>query len=391
MGRYRDLIRKRYDITPSDEKRDEAFSEYLDTRKKIEEEFCRLTDLDKTDIKFLLFASILQTARWIILGGTLGEKIEQDARVSHDDPETKRKIKDKQNEYKDKYFDKHDTVKKSEKKYRSCMEIVMTTKVPYDATRNAAAFGLNMEGKYHRVHTLGHDPILGYIFGTFNILTDTMTIPNFRSFNVDMNGLKIESETTIFNVLRNGIESIKEDVLRLPAAIFAQSLHLKSDEYTKTGLPIPILSTFNEDIASKIYKEGYDKLCFSRDLKTIGKQYVFSILIDMIIALIHGLYYDEKKHIYRSLYEIKTRKILLYSSIIASCGNLLFTLFTKNFKYLDIGGFISTAEKIIANESYMVEIEKEFIEKKLYEKYSSEIKELDKKIEANLNALGLSI
>ena len=38
-----------------------------------------------------------------------------------------------------------------------------------------------MGGRYHRMYTLGHDPILGWIFGTANILTDCITFNNFHT------------------------------------------------------------------------------------------------------------------------------------------------------------------------------------------------------------------
>lgn len=43
-------------------------------------------------------------------------------------------------------------------------------------------------------------------------------------------------------------DEVKADPLNLPAALFAQAQHLKSDEFTKLGLPVPILSSINEDL-----------------------------------------------------------------------------------------------------------------------------------------------
>lgn len=47
---------------------------------------------------------------------------------------------------------------------------------PYDITVGAPDLGINMGGAYHRLYTLGHDPVLGWIFGTANILADTITL-----------------------------------------------------------------------------------------------------------------------------------------------------------------------------------------------------------------------
>jgi hypothetical protein len=53
--------------------------------------------------------------------------------------------------------------------------------VPYDITKGSKDLGINMGGKYHRMYTLGHDPILGWVFGTANILTDCITFNNFHT------------------------------------------------------------------------------------------------------------------------------------------------------------------------------------------------------------------
>ena len=113
-------------------------------------------------------------------------------------------------------------------------------------------------------------------------------------------------------------DSVKEDKLRLPAAVFTQFVHLESDAFTKQGLPVPILEAFSEELAGKLYRSQYDSLCLLRDIKIVGVQAVVSVVINMLITLIHGLFYDPAKHGDRELFEVRTRKILLYSNAMAS-------------------------------------------------------------------------
>ena len=35
-------------------------------------------------------------------------------------------------------------------------------------------------------------------------------------------------------------------------------------------LPVPVLSSFNEKFASKLYSENYEALCFARDIRIVG-------------------------------------------------------------------------------------------------------------------------
>lgn len=220
----------------------------------VEKEFSDKTGiLNKKDMSFLVLATALQVVRWI-LTDEIGNKIDSDNRTT--DKEGDAKVKQEKKDYQDKHrSDKNGDweSKKGSGKYKSWEEIVFSS-VPYDATKHAKNFGLNMEGRYHRLHTLGHDPILGWFFGTLNIITSTLTIPNLRTFNITKKNLEFESETNIIDAIMMAMDSLEEDDHRLPAAVFRQFLHIKSDAFTKLGLPIPLIETFVPEIAAAIYK-----------------------------------------------------------------------------------------------------------------------------------------
>lgn len=249
--------------------------------------------------------------------------------------------------------------------------------VPYDITVGSTDINFNMEGKYHRVHTLGHDPILGWIFGTANILTDVITLNDMRSFKV-IRKPKIRITTqrvSTHRMFQEAFSVIKEDYLNLPAALFAQYRHLKSDEFTKLGLPVPLLETFAPEFAGELYKSQYDALCLARDIKIIGTSATVSMLFNMIIGLIHGLFY--KNDIDRKLYEVRTRKILLISNSIASSSSILNTVITQNPKNLDIGGLIVTVGRLFSDVRFMAKIKQEFIQSELDKKLQAELDEID--------------
>lgn len=142
---------------------------------RLDKTFEQRTSLSKTDISILILATALQLVRIYALP-RFQEKYLDENRLDHGDDI----IKDMEREEVDEYKRKHkDWVsKKSEKGYRSWQEIAFTIKVPYDATRHSGArfHNRNMHGGQHRVKTLGHDPILGWIFGVANIISDTITI-----------------------------------------------------------------------------------------------------------------------------------------------------------------------------------------------------------------------
>ncbi len=352
---------------------------YLD---RIDEQFEQATGLNKTDVAFLLLATALQIGRWVIIGELnhyLTQKIDQ-PRKPHDD----QSIKDMEKEKRHDYTKKHKDDPHVKSKHRDWLNIVRDS-VPYDITKGSVAFGIDMGGRYHRIHTLGHDPVLGWIFGTMNILSDTITLDKtygFRTFKVEMSkGHKrwIGPYSGVKGFI-DAFDSIREDEKRLPAAVFAQALHLKSDEFTKLGLPIPILETFAPEFAGSIYKEGFDylkSLKFVKSVAVVGAQAVVSVLINMLIAAIHGLFYNPNDGYDRNLYEVRTRKILMWSNVIASSSNVITVagmevaayfsenaeLAKKGWQYLDIGGYIITMYRIIFDTKFIHKVKKEFLEK----------------------------
>ena len=136
------------------------------------------------------------------------------------------------------------------------------SKVPYDAQDNRNT-KINVDGLsayYHRLLSLGHDPILGFIFGVADILNGTMT-------TIDKSG------RIVIQVIDNYSDRKESNIF---AAIANQIAHLKSDINTSMGLPAPLMGLFNllqfgsfgeeeqtiAEIVQGMYYEGYDFIHF---------------------------------------------------------------------------------------------------------------------------------
>lgn len=161
----------------------EEFNFCIEEVERINAEFSSKTSIfNKKDLAFLAIATALQTARWIILQelmGDLGQEIDGNSRLSHNDKSIKEATK-KSNKAFQRYFEQHGH-KGSLKSYKSWEQIIFSS-APYDTTLGSPNFGENLGGRYHRYKTLGHDPILGWIFGSANFITDTCTLSNFNSY-----------------------------------------------------------------------------------------------------------------------------------------------------------------------------------------------------------------
>lgn len=351
----------------------------------IEEQFSRKTSIvNKVDLSFLAIATALQVAKSLVFPYIAekfdyGKSFDPSERLGHNDKTIEKAHKDANDKFRDKHKGKHGT--------GHWINILYQT-VPYDITKGSKDLGINMGGKYHRMYTLGHDPVLGWIFGTANILTDCITFNNFHTNRISridpITGSKkmVITPEVVFlgQMFSECYDEVKADPLNLPAALFAQAQHLKSDEFTKLGLPVPILSSINEDFASKLYSENYDALCFARDAKIVGASFVVSKLFDMIISLLHGLFRKDCED--KDLYEVRSRKILLISNAIASTSTIINATITSNPKNLDIGSLLNTVTHLFTDVRFILKIKQEFIYSAIAEKVQKEISEIDALYEA---------
>lgn len=352
-----------------------AYQELAD----INREFQRCTSLNGIDISMLVVAAALQTIRWALMPA-IGEPMDKASRIT--DKEGDALVKQLKKEFAEKH--KNWPVEKAqqgrrlrEQEGKTWKEIIFSG-VPYDAISGSKdVLDVGLTGNTHRYKTLGHDPILGWIFGTSNILTDTLTLNNLMSYRVQ-NGHMTSQTLLAPQLFLETSNQIQSDKYKLPAAIFRQAIHYKSDIYTKKGLPVPLLGAFSETLAGKLYSSDYDFLCFVRDSKIEGTSLLLSVLINMIIGLIHGLYYNEERDGTRNLFEVRTRKILLYSNALASTGNVAATLITKNAKLLDIGGLLVTISRLYSDARFIARIKKEFIDSKITDSLQAELSEIDR-------------
>ena len=340
--------------------------------------------VNRTDLKFLAVATALQVVKvfvfpYIAEKFGYGESFDPDTRKVHNDKSIQSEHRRNKDEFRDKYIERHG------KGY--WIKILFQTP-PYDITKGSADLKINMEGRYHRLHTLGHDPILGWLFGTADILTDVITLNNFTSYRVQRKPhMYITPEKVgMAALLGESCQMIKKDYLNLPAAVFAEAQHLKSDVNTKTGLPVPLLSSFHEKFAGSLYKNQYDALCFARDTKIVSGSYEISLMIDMVIGLAHSLF--RKKEEDRKLYEVRTRKILLISHAIASTSNIIRAGIAGNPQKLDIGSLLAAATHLFTDFRFMAKVKEEFVHAGIDKKVQAELEEVDRMFETYCPAGG---
>lgn len=380
----------------------------------IDKDFSKATSIiNPKDLKFLFLATGLLCTKWIIMGQIIPLDFDykhtpkpMEERCDHDETPTGSEgdeIEKKKEERDQEFGEVEDESKNySDDGYRTVGQILFRP-VPYDSISKfpeefgVAAFNKNPDGlggKNHRVFTLGHDPILGWIFGTIDIMTRSLTLksPFLKMYKVHEKGNKMDCVTTFGEEVGNVFRSIQEGMnhskkierYRLQAAIFKQGEHFLSDKYTKDGLPIPFLSP---EKAFELMQKGWNSVELSRAIKKvltktakngaiIGAQFFIAFLINEIIKNIHLLMYEEDRDGDIKSYQVRTRKILIVANSISSTSNVLFCAIfgvaTKNpveaAKRLDLGGFIETIRRLIIDTKFINEIKREYVKQALRER-----------------------
>ena len=317
----------------------------------LDEQFCKQTGLTKIDMEFLFVAIGIQIARQYLLTKFSQRLDDQSAAkntLGHGDEHSNRK----------------------HRYYNPSLEEIITNPVPFDA--NVGANGaLSGGGKMgHRVTAIGHDPILGLLFGTANIATSTLTTSSFESYHIYTNDngrdyfkTHARTELVLSSTFDKMINCGMDGKIKVAASLMKEIIHLKSDLNTKNSLPLPIVSVINPKLASELASYGLDMA----NIVAVGRQASYSLMIHSMIAMIHGLFFDGIDSLDRKLYEVRTRKILSYSNFVASSSNLAVVAVTKDMQLLDLGGLAITIYRLITDAKFICKVKEEFVFGKYHE------------------------
>jgi len=295
----------------------------------LDEEFCRKTGLTKSDAVFLFLAIGLQIARQYLLSNekwrlTAGEgDALMDQALSLAPPDWRK---------------------------------VLTQSVPYDALQNSShVAGTGLSGTTHRYRTLGHDPILGWIFGTANIMTNSLTKTNMETYQVKNMTLIRHYPLGVSGMMERAIAYSKEEPKLLAVSVARQAIHFGSDYFTKQGLPVPFVASLDNDLAKTMLTKWHI------DMWSISRGAALAGFINTLIACIHRLFCEDNSEMGMKLYEVRTRKILSYSNLVASSSNLAVVAVTGDMQKLDLGGLAVTIYRLITDAKFIRQVKEEFI------------------------------
>ena len=214
---------------------------------KLVYEFENKTKLNKLDLTIMVFAAGIQVLRWAMISNSslLGDMARPDA-ANVD------KLVDKaKNVATNATQTVVDNVPFLPPTLPELVQGLFLHQVPYDAISRSERFMLahpgmmpGLSGSNHRYKTLGHDPIAGFLFGTANIATKTLSVNEplqlFPSYHVK--NMEIDACTDMYHVLKWTGEMVTEHPEVVGGALITQAVHIGTDVFTKAGLPALLCS-----------------------------------------------------------------------------------------------------------------------------------------------------
>ena len=365
----------------------------------LDREFERATRLQGNDVKFLFAAVGLQVLR-IVLINALTE-VEKAGNGN--------KKEDVLHNFQEKVLGKFNAGEdKEERFYYASMEHIITRPgVPFDATSSVTQKQIDRFKKYgndwnfdietmipskedkidftganHRFTTLAHDPIIGLVIGTANIMTNTLTSVGFPItgvfegkyiqtmlatnhviFTRDYKNPMIGPRGSTVIMLEEAIKRTYEQPSAFFASLIKQIIHIGTDLYTPCGIQLPAANL----VLSKANTEKLTQYINTGDLIKTGVSAKVAEFINTIIGAIHTLMYNPEWKYDRDLYSVRTRKIIMYSNLIATGSNVLWVagnMYAGNetaIKQMDWGGLLVTIKRLVSDTEYIRQIKNEFV------------------------------
>jgi hypothetical protein len=376
-----DIFEKSLFLTP--EEIDASADAFVRKYNKLVDDFENKTKLKKLDLSIMVFAAGLQVLRWSMISNKslLGDNVKRLSAKEAD------KIVDGAKNSAKKAANKAvetGTFSFNDVDYHlipqdlpDLVARLFEHKVPYDVTRVSPRFKAiypgfmpGLSGFNHRYKTLGHDPVAGFIFGTANIATWTLSVNNamelFPSYHIK-DGM-IDGKTDIYHVLKWTSDMISEKPEVVGGAMITQAVHMGTDVFTEAGLPVPLINVVSPETSKFLMGHRIDTL-------SVARSAALAITINKIVEMFHKLFYDQQ-HDDAKLYEVKTRKVLMYSNVMSSLLNVGWVAGTGDMNHLDIGGIAVTLWRVLTDTKRIRQIKAEFIERELDNDFRKEEDEI---------------
>lgn len=253
---------------------------------------------------------------------------------------------------------------------------ILEQNAPFDV-QETDYFGREDIAAYHRY--------LGWVIGTVNILTDTITTYGMKSYSITRPEVQLgkpcvnQEISTVFSVINPVLQkagSYKNSIVA--AAVqeaLTQGLGKADPEKVRTlfGRAVALenrtayLAENSRNMLGKFYAEW----------TTYAGGIAGMVLINTIVSAVHAIVYEESDG-ELDAYSIRTNKIILYSSAMATVINSLPAIAGKDLTRLDFSGILMTCMSLFQSGKFWIEAKTAFLASEHKQILDREMEKLDK-------------
>lgn len=256
---------------------------------------------------------------------------------------------------------------------------------------DALPFDVQDNEFFSRKDILAYHPMIGWLVGVINILTDTVTTTKLESFSVTKS---LYDEQLHFEKVKNlGILlPFMFDCTKNKDSLLAAVVR-QADALKVTSAPLEDVSAMlKETIAIEEHNSALmDKVdVFSQiiplDLSSLHLGSVFrdvaiTAFLNKLITAIHAVRYNPKVDGDMKLYTVRTNKIIAISSVIAASVNSLPALTTEDISQVDVSGMIMSLITVFNSTKFWIDVKADYLASTYKERIDEAFKDLDKYFE----------
>ena len=305
----------------------------------IDQKFAEKTGLRESDIRILIIASAIKIACYYILKTADGNSLSNN------------------NSNSDEFLTKV-IEKKSINPRVLDQNSILYGPVPFDIEDNSF---------FKRKDILGYDPIIGWLFGVFNFMTNSVTTTNLNSYSVNnasMGKISVgEKISTPIHVILPILENLKDCKYSIIAAVVREADVLKVT-HASFDTVVKLIETMQDEIdkTEEIISNGQsNNFTKNIDFSEMLKRTSVISFVDTLIAAAYSVFYDPACDGEVNFYALRMHKIILISNAFASIASSLPAIASEDLSTIDHASIINTLMGFFHTTKYWIDIKAQYL------------------------------
>lgn len=247
-----------------------------------------------------------------------------------------------------------------------------------------APFDIRDGDVLRRKDIVAYHKYLGWLAGIANILTDTVTTYDAKSYSVyrSPGGGKpaIDREvSTVKDVLFPVAREVTSQKELVVAATLQEALALGFGKADPTNIRALYAQAMEvESKAAALAEKSRELLSlYASELCEMVGGFTVIALINTVVAAVHSLLYEEKDGDLE-LYAVRTNKVILYSGLFATVINSLPAVVEENILELDFAGILTGCASLFRSTRFWLDAKTNFLVRRYRSELDGEVKKIEK-------------